>query len=99
MACQTEQQLQGRADQIVLPTSLLEDQLHMLQTTKCTDAFGFCDCSRPGAERARYELLYKKNGKWGHCIVTSFRLLDLFLYIVEHMYVVTAVLVITYVQV
>jgi hypothetical protein len=74
-------------------------ELHMLQTTKCTDAFGCCDCSRPGAERGRYELLSKKDGKRGDCIVRSFGLLDLFLYILEHMYVVTAALVSTYVQV
>jgi hypothetical protein len=87
---------------MILPTSLLDHQLYMNSTC----------CKQPSAPmhlvsvtvadqelRARYELLYKKNGKWGHCIIRSFRLLDLFLYILEHMYVVTAALVSTYVQV
>ncbi len=39
------------------------------------------------------------NGKRGDCIIRSFRLLDLFLFILEHMSMVTAALVSTYVQV
>jgi hypothetical protein len=100
-ACQTEQQLQGRADQMILPTSLLDHLLHMNSTC----------CKQPSAPTHLVAVTVADQELWEREVWTviqeewkagwlhHFRPLDLFLYILEHMFVVTAALVSTYVKV